>query len=132
MFDRHHIQWTRANYMRLPETRRLRQQPGLIPTIYRDVHEDIHSECEPVPALSRKMASKVLEIYQDYPDNNLRSIDNYLLSVDKAIDKLDEQDRYIGQLAIMAIEKQIPYIAYGLRDSRKISVYVDSREKKAI
>lgn len=110
--DGHHVLNYRAQWDAMIGTAALRAMPGLIVDGPRPIHDELHRNVECVPPLTMHVAQHTLNYYQDRPEDNLRSIDNFMRSVDRAIrhPKASEMEKVIAQMAIHAVELQLPYI----------------------
>ena len=61
---------------------------------------------------------RALELYTDYPNDNLRSLDEYSRAIDVATKHESLSQREIGQKVIELVRAQIPFIEEMLDDRR--------------
>lgn len=109
MIDRHHVLFTKNHWNATKESKALREM-YLYP-LDREVHEEIHRNCAPVPLLGYYALTSVLRNVHPVrkPQHDL----NELVS---AIDlstrhyKTHPIERGLGELAIEAINNQLPFI----------------------
>lgn len=111
MFDRHHIIHERVPWNSRKEGRVLRSTPLLVPRISRELHEEIHRNCPPIPLLGYHALTRVLSEFKQERDT-LRTIDNLQLAIEHSSRhyKTHPVERELSYLAIEAIGLQIPYL----------------------
>jgi len=109
--DKHHLLSTRAAWTSHPDGKWLREQPSLIRTLERDVHETIHKECPAVPLLGYQALHIVRGLYEPR-ETVLGSIDALTMAIQQAEHArgMHHIDSRLCQLAIQAIRLQIPYL----------------------
>lgn len=114
--DGHHILHNRQEWSLRPEAQYIREHPSLIPRIPREVHEELHKACPPVPLLGFYALKRTVKMWT--PDNfTLASIDNLQFAIEDAAkhEKSHEIESQLAYLAIEALELQKPFIREGLR-----------------
>lgn len=96
----------------MPSTRAIRHMPGQIARGPRYIHEAIHDAVEYVPPLSNYIAQLALHEYVDVPTDNLKSIDNLLLSIEQATKhpKATAIEKIGAEATMHALTLQIPFI----------------------
>lgn len=106
--DKHHILHERVEWTARPQARSLRERPELVPTIDRDVHDEIHRIAPAVPLLGYYALSRVNGIYRPVRGDTIASLDNLLLAIEDAgkHPKAHRVERGIAGLAIEALETQ--------------------------
>lgn len=98
-----------------PYATKLRGIPSLIPTIDREVHEELHRECPPVPLLGAHALRGVLNRFT--PTNDvLRDMDGLMSAIEQSTRdyRFHPIERELAGLAIEAIDLQRPYIIDGI------------------
>lgn len=102
--DRHHIFNTKLEWEARREAAAIRQSAPLIPTIDRDLHNEIHRLTPPVPLLGYHALKQVLGRYQPQR-TTLASIDNVVSAIEYAArhPKAHDIERAQAHLAIEAI-----------------------------
>lgn len=123
MRDKHHVLFNRQEWRLRPEATKIREHPSLIPSLPREVHEDLHQNCPAVPPLGYYALVRVAKLW--YPSRNtLQSMDELTYAVGEAIQhpSAHEQERKLGNLVIEGINLQRPFIEDGLAipDTRTI------------
>lgn len=115
----HHILFTKRTWRSQGDTSALRSNPSLIVPMYDNPHAALHREVFTVPLLDHRTANIV---NRDY-----RPAGNYIASMNRLMSVIDEVgrdprcgqiERDLGQLAIQAIEIQIPFIKEGQVNGR--------------
>lgn len=111
----HHILFDRSNHEANKDNRQLRRSLGLMVRLDVFSHRELHRECPSVPALGSYMAQSVRSRYIPHGDP-LRGMENYMFAVEEAAKnpKAHQIDRELGQLVIMAVDIQRPFIRQGL------------------
>lgn len=107
-WDRHHVLFQRKVYQRDHSGNILRSDPSLIVPMEKMIHRELHKDRElwdGVPILGRSAMRLVKDVYEPQ-SNHLRSIERLLVALNKTDDPAKE-------LAIHAIETQLPYIEDG-------------------
>lgn len=113
---RHHTQFPRKVHDAHPATREIRRNHWLIPRIEEIGHAALHSEIIVVPVLDRFTAGRVLSDFQPIEGNHIASMEELMRSIERAIKhpKSGELEQMNAQVAIHALELQIPYIRESL------------------
>lgn len=109
--DRHHLLNPRLEWTLRPNARKLREAPGLVPVIDRELHEEIHRSCPPIPLLGHHALQTVAREFQPHPDT-LVSIDNLLFAIEAAgrHPKAHPVELELSSIAIQAIGLQREYL----------------------
>lgn len=115
MRDRHHILNSRVEWTLRPHAAKLRGTPSLIPTLDREVHEELHRECPPVPLLGAYALRGTLERFVPTHDV-LRDMDGLMEAIERSSRHrmVHPIERDLAGLAIEAIDMQRPYIIDGI------------------
>jgi len=113
--DRHHILFNRQEWRLRPQAQELREHPSLVPSLDRDVHEELHAACPAVPLLGYNALSKVAKNW--YPQRDtLRSMDELMYAIGQAAKHplMHDIERDQAHLTIEAIHIQKPFVEAGL------------------
>lgn len=112
-WDNHHILSYRAQWDAMIATAALRAMPGLIALGPRPIHDETHRAVEYVPPLSIHIAQHTYNYYEDVPDDNLQSMDNFMMAVERATKhrRATPVEIEIAKMAISAVDLQKPYVA---------------------
>lgn len=110
--NRHHILFPRRLHEAHPDTKELRRQPLLIPTLRVIGHTALHDEVALVPPLDRFMANRVLNDFEPVRGDYIASMEELMRSIERAIKhpRSQEIERMNAEVAIYAIESQIPFV----------------------
>jgi hypothetical protein len=110
--NRHHILFPRRLHDAHPDTKELRRNHLLIPNMAVLGHAALHNEIAIVPPLDRFTAGRVLRDFYPVRDNHIKTIEEFMRSIEEATrhPKAREVEILNAQVAIHAIEMQIPYI----------------------
>ena len=110
----HHVLFERLEWSKRYEAKRLRNNHLLIPPIDGDVHCELHKDCPPVPLLG-SMAIMMVSDHFEPGHDHMSSINNLLHAIDSIEhSKLHPVTKQLAQLALFAVELQLPYIREGL------------------
>ena len=107
-WDRHHVLFQRRSWQRDPSGRVLRSEHGLIVPMDISTHNELHRDkdlWQGVPILGRSAMRMVRDIYEPQSDH-IRSVERLLSAINRTSDPSKE-------LALHAIEAQIPYLVDG-------------------
>ena len=109
MIDRHHPVHTKAHWTSSKEAEALREK-YLYP-VDRKVHELLHRECAPVPLLGFHAVRQVLGSVHTRGDPQ-RDLDQLSRAIERAgrHPRAHPLEAKLGELAIEAIQAQIPYL----------------------
>lgn len=110
--DRHHLLFFRREWSER-EALPIRNDPSLIYKMDRQTHEELHRDIEAVPLLGRQALIAVGAQYRGGV-NTFQNIDRLL----SAIDQAGRFDKVKSELAVEAIEAQLPYIRDGMRKTK--------------
>jgi hypothetical protein len=115
-FDRHHILHHRVEWTLRSNAERLRESPPLVPSIPREVHNEIHANCPPVPLLGHHALLRTVASYQPLWGDTMGSMDNLMFAMEQAQQhpRAHPIERDLADLAIQAVDLQRPYIREGL------------------
>lgn len=113
--QRHHLMFPRRLHVVMPETRRIRQHPSLIPEIHEEPHMALHALISAVPVPDYHMARRVARDYREGSDV-MHSMDNLMFAYQEACQhpRAGDIERATGYIIIAAIEAQRPFIQEGL------------------
>lgn len=113
--DAHHILWDRASWTLRKEGAYLRDQPTLVPSIDRDVHNELHRNCPPVPLLGYHALRRTMKLWEP-GETPLRSLANLTEAIDASTrtPRAHRLERELAYLTIQALDLQAPYISEGL------------------
>lgn len=111
--SRHHLAFDRIPWSSFPDVAKIRGTRSLIPHIYRDVHDDLHDHCPPIPVMGRFVMSRVNYLFTPV-DETFADIDNLCRAFDKATKQSTPLERDMAGLCIEAIREQISFIRRGI------------------
>lgn len=114
--DGHHVLNYRREWTLRPQAETIRENPWLIAPIDREVHDELHRECPPVPLLGYHALLRVANDFRPRPGDHLGSMDELIMSIDRAIQhpKTKPIEAELGMLTMRAVELQKPFIRQGL------------------
>jgi len=116
----HHVLFYDREWSVNPDSASVRQTHELIPPMYREPHDELHTAVPYVPTLGRHLMALVsrdlLVVRGDY----IRSIESLMFEIeDKTKDRrVSALEAGVANLAVHALELQLPYIREGLIISR--------------
>ena len=111
-WDKHHVLFQRRSWQRDPSGRVLRSEHGLIVPMDISIHSELHRDkdlWQGVPILGRSAMRMVRDVYEPQSDH-IRSVERLLSAINRTSDPSKE-------LALHAIESQIPYLLFGMIDN---------------
>ena len=113
--DRHHVLFDRKSWEARDDGLFLRRSPSMIPKLERQTHTELHENCPPVPVPDAFSLQRIRHAFRPEGDP-LDDIDQLMLLVEQMTRRRDchEISRELGQLTIMALDVQRPYIEYGM------------------
>lgn len=113
--DSHHILFNRQEWTLRQDSERLRETKSLKPLMDRQVHNELHRNCPPVPALGHIALFRVARDFQPSNDT-FESMDSLMLSIESAArsPKAHLIERELAALTVRAIDLQRPYIEDGI------------------
>lgn len=107
----HHILYQRKKWQDTPEGACLRETNGLVVPMDIQIHQELHNELwEGVPLLGSTAIRQVMT-EMNHSTKYLDVIDNVMCLIDKSRDPLTD-------LALCAIENQLPFIKEGITRQR--------------
>lgn len=114
--DIHHILFNRQEWTLRQDAESLREQPLLKPRMEREVHNELHRHCPPVPPLGYYALFRVRRDFEVGSDV-FSTMDNLLGAIETAnkSPKSHAIERSLGELTMQAIDLQRPFIREGLR-----------------
>lgn len=114
--DRHHILFPRKPWETYTEGASLRGTNALIPLMDRNVHNELHRNVPIVPLLGFNALYTVYRGFQTTGDT-FQDIARLQSLIDRASDnpKAHEIERGLGDLAIHALDLQIPFLKEGMQ-----------------
>lgn len=121
--DSHHILHNRQEWELRAEGKALRRTKSLIPTLTRAEHEEIHANVPAVPLLGYHALRRTLQLFE--PTNNtLESVDSLIRSIDESgrNPKAHYVERGVSELAIWALELQLPFLIEAEASERRLIV----------
>ena len=107
-WDEHHVLFQRRAWQRSGTSKSLRNDHGLIIPMDISIHRELHRDkdlWQGVPILGRSAMRMVRDVYEPQSDH-LRSVERLLSAINRTSDPSKE-------LALHAIEAQIPYLVNG-------------------
>jgi len=109
--DGHHILHNKQEWSLRPEAKALRETPSLIPRIDRDVHNEIHRVCPPVPILGFHALRRTIREFQPTPEL-FSSMDNLMFAMEAAArdPRSHKIESDLAMLAVQAIDLQRPIL----------------------
>ena len=107
--DRHHILFPRVEWTARDQAKKLRNMH--LYDMDRDIHNELHRNCPPVPILGYYALNNVLSEYHQ-GSTPLASFDNLITSIEIAAKhrKAHPIERELAYLALEALEMQKPFI----------------------
>jgi len=117
----HHVVFTGATQNSQPATAEIRSNKWLRPPLQWIAHRAIHEVVATVPVLDHYTADRTLRLFEPKPNDYIGTVYNLMFAIEEAIQHPKTQiiERGLGELAIAALEIQIPYIKDGLILPRK-------------
>lgn len=111
MIDRHHLIHERVPWTSRPEARLLRETPSLVPRIDRELHNEIHRNCPPIPLLGYHALVRTLKAFEPTTDT-LDTMGRLQAAIELSgkHPKSHRIERELGDLAVQAIDLQKPYL----------------------
>jgi len=105
--DKHHILHNRLEWSARPQALALRERPELVPTIDRDVHNELHRIAPAVPLLGYYALNRIQAVYEPQ-EGTIASIDSLIKAIDIAGNhrRAHHVERGMADLAIQAIQIQ--------------------------
>lgn len=115
--DKHHLLNTRAAWSSHMDAKWLREQPTLVPTLDRGVHEELHATTPPVPLLGYHALHIVRGTFHP-ASTTLGSIDRLTSAIEAAGNarRMHYIDKQLCELAIRAIRLQVPILRGEVRE----------------
>lgn len=115
MIDRHHLLYERAQWNSSKYGKELRGTPSLIPHIDRELHDEIHRNCPPVPMLGNYALARTLTGFEP-TTNTIQTIGRLQSALERATrpSRAHPLERDLAGLAIEALDLQIPFIREAL------------------
>ena len=112
--DRHHVLWNKREWESRPQYKELRETPGLIVPMEREVHHELHRAVPFVPVLGYYGILAANRAFEEGADH-LESIDNLALAIDSIHKnrRMSGIERGLADLALESIELQLPFIREG-------------------
>lgn len=108
----HHVMFPNRLWRTQSILRTIKDDIGLKIKMPRDVHTNLHEHVPIVPPLDNFMATRAYDGYVPMYSNPVRSIENFMMSIERvvAMPSLSKIQKDIGNVAINALEAQIPFI----------------------
>lgn len=116
MVRRHHTLFTRRTQESMETTKCLRRNYWLMPPLEDAPHIALHREISTVPLLDQHTAMRVHREFNPVEGDYIASMWSLMRSIESAIKhpRASEIEKGLGNLAVYAIERQIPYVKAGL------------------
>lgn len=113
---RHHILFTQNTWESQDTTRALRRLPQLIVPLHDDEHNALHQAISTIPLLDHNTARRVQKDYLPIRDDYIGSMFSLMSCISDAIrhPRVGEIERGLAQLAVHAVELQLPFIREGM------------------
>lgn len=117
MEDSHHILFPRQEWELRPDAKNIRRSPLLIPRMNREVHNELHQNCPPVPLLGYYALQRILRDFHPQV-TTLTTMDNLMEMIETSNGpRTHAIERHMAELAVWAIDLQRPFIAEGMTRS---------------
>lgn len=116
MTRKHHVLFTRRTQESMETTKCLRRNYWLMPPLDDQPHKELHRDISTVPLLDQHTAMRVHREFTPVEDDYIATMWSLIRTIDRAIKhpKASEIEQGLGNLAMIAIERQIPYVREGL------------------
>lgn len=116
MIRKHHVNFTKRTHESMETTRCLRRNHWLMPPLEDEPHTALHREISTVPLLDPHTAMRVHREFEPVAGDYIASIWAYMRTIERAIKhpRAGEIEKGLGNLAVYAIERQVPFIRQGL------------------
>ena len=112
----HHLLFPKRLWRAQKPTRELSGQFWLKVPLYDDAHAELHANVSSVPVPDWNIGEIILRQIEPVVGDYFKSVDNLLQTIDRVSQnhRSDPVQRNLGQLMIMAIDLQRPYVVDGL------------------
>lgn len=114
--DRHHVLFSRQIWETYEQGASLRGTPALIPSMDREIHTELHKNIPIVPLVGFHALFSVRKEFQTSNDTfkDIARIQS-LIEVSNKHPKAHEIEKGMANLAIHALDLQVPYIRAGIK-----------------
>lgn len=112
--DRHHVLFNKREWESRPQYKSLRENPGLIIPMDREVHNELHRADSLVPLLGYYGIMAVQrEFYRGR--THLETVDNLMFAIEKSKDnpRKSNIEKGLAELALQSLDIQRPFIIEG-------------------
>ena len=112
--DRHHVLFNKREWESRPQYKELRQNPGLIVPMDRDIHNELHRSLAHVPVLGYHAIMAVnKEFYRGR--THLETLDNLMFAIESLENhpRLPDLDKSLANIALQSLDIQKPFIIEG-------------------
>lgn len=112
--DRHHVLYNKREWESRPQYKELRQNPGLIVPMDREIHNDLHRSVPFVPVMGYHGIMAVIREFHR-GRTHLDTIDNLMFATEESIKnpKMSDLEKALSGLALESLEMQRPFIVEG-------------------
>ena len=116
MVRKHHVMFTRKSQESLETTKCLRRNHWLMPPLEDPPHVALHQSISTVPLLDQHTAMRVHREFVPVEGDYIASMWSLMRTIESAIKhpRASEIEQGLGNLAVYAIERQIPFVKDGL------------------
>lgn len=113
---KHHILFTRRTHDSQETTKCLRRNHWLMPPLEDGPHTALHRDISTVPLLDAHTAMRVHQFFEPVEGDYIASTYSLIRNIEQAIKhpRAGYIEKNLGELAVYAIESQVPYIKDGL------------------
>ena len=121
MIDRHHVIFERVPWQSRKESKYIREASGLLVPMERDIHDELHRNCPPIPMLGYQVLMRTLSRFEPTSDS-LECMGRLQYAIEHAADnkKAKPLERELCSLAVRSIDLQKPFVKEALPSRRKL------------
>lgn len=119
-YRHHHILFSKRLWRAQDPTRDLRENQWLKPPLYDDEHSALHLVISSVPVPDWNMGDLILNRFEPVRGDYFKTVDKLLASIEGVAHnpRSDAVQRQLGELMVMAIDLQRPFVREGLAYER--------------
>ena len=116
MVRKHHVLFSRRTQESQEPTKCLRRNYWLMPPMEDEPHVALHQAISTVPVLDPHTAMRVHKTFEPVHEDYIATVYKLVRTIDEAIrhPRCTDLERGLGNLAMMALEMQVPFIKEGL------------------
>jgi hypothetical protein len=113
---KHHVIYSRRSQESLETMKCLRRNHWLMPPLEDPPHVELHRAISTVPLLDHHTAARVHREFEPVEGDYIASMWSLMRTIEQAIKhpRASHIEKGIGNLAVYAIEQQIPFVREGL------------------